>query len=361
MEAPDISVFEGVQLVDAEGTRSSCMKEPQLQEESKNRANYEKWDRMAKICVLVFACLYLVIFFVFLVGYVPGNPFRTRARGGAAHGGASSKSSLTTIAAVWEEGLIEEEIVHFDDDTTVWEGGEQQRQMEKRVEWQEEEFVIAAPIVNDEAVFQQYLKEKSNTFVAFSAPWCSWSQRMRPTWHTFAALSPFWVDDTELQVLEVNCGQAPILCKKESVLAFPTMRWYRDGKRFGHSEYRSDRTVTALLEYSEDMLLEYSEDMIHQEDASTFGNAPHENWARSISYSDSEGQDEEEDPSQVNTGWDDSEGHEEEDPSQVNTGWDGVPEQWLVATSLTLETFDEFITTNKNSFVAFTSQGKTRR
>jgi hypothetical protein len=328
MEAPDISsAFEGVPLVGDE--RSACIEEPPLQEQSTSRATYEKWERIAKSCMLVFGCLYLATLYFIFVGK------STEQELDEAVGSYSVviSNSVTYKAAVWEDGLTEREMVSFDDDITIWEGGEEQGQTEKPVEWQDEDFVLVAPVVSDEAVFQQYLKEKRNTFVAFNAPWCIWSQQMRRTWHEFAAVWSHIVNDNALQVVEVNCGLAPSLCKNESVLAFPTMRWYRNGERFSQDEYMGGRTINEFLEYSEDM--------IHREDASSFGNVPRET-ARSIIYSDSE----------------DETRSSEDESSEVNTEWAGVPEEWLFATSLTRETFEEFITTNKNAFVAFT--GKSR-
>jgi hypothetical protein len=154
--------------------------------------------------------------------------------------------------------------------------------------------------------------------VPLDAPWCIWSQQMRRTWHEFAALSSNSDDDNALEVVEVNCGRAPSLCQNESVLAFPTMRWYRNGERFANDEYRGGRTINAFLEYSEDM--------IHREDASSFGNVPRE-ATRSIIFSDTEGQTR----------------SSEDESSEVNTGWAGVPEECHFATSLTRETFEEFI------------------
>jgi hypothetical protein len=128
MDAPDVSAFECVPSVGADS--NACLEEPRLHEESKIKASYDEWDGMAKVFVLVFGCL--------------------------------------CLANLHRCFVFHREMASFVDYTTAWKGGEEKN----------EGFVIIASIVNDEAVFQQYLKKNRNAFVAFNAPWSLGSQKI---------------------------------------------------------------------------------------------------------------------------------------------------------------------------------------
>ena len=47
----------------------------------------------------------------------------------------------------------------------------------------------------------------------------------------------------------MDCVEHSQMCKDERVMAFPTLRWYENGKSV-MPDYRGDRTVDALIEYS---------------------------------------------------------------------------------------------------------------
>ena len=97
--------------------------------------------------------------------------------------------------------------------------------------------------INDKAHFENYLKEHEMAFVNFFAPWCMWCQRLHPTWEKLAEK----IEEEEMPVgiASVDCVQHIELCRSEQIQAFPSLRWYEDGK-FMSPQYKSDRTVQAL-------------------------------------------------------------------------------------------------------------------
>ncbi|KAL3776016.1 hypothetical protein ACHAW5_007098, partial [Stephanodiscus triporus] len=115
--------------------------------------------------------------------------------------------------------------------------------------------------------------------VDYHAPWCVWCQRLAPTWEKFAAEAARsgWsvADDAtggegreeeeegeeeegeekrrrkrraRLGVGRVDCVEHRQTCVDERIMAFPTIRWYRDGSAV-MPDYGGDRTVEALMEY----------------------------------------------------------------------------------------------------------------
>ncbi|KAL9178413.1 hypothetical protein ACHAXT_000060 [Thalassiosira profunda] len=94
---------------------------------------------------------------------------------------------------------------------------------------------------------QEFHKANHLTFVDYFAPWCIWCQRLAPTWEKFAAEAK--KQQIAVGVGKVDCVEHQQMCKDERVMAFPTLRWYEDGKAV-LPDYKGDRTVGALLEYA---------------------------------------------------------------------------------------------------------------
>lgn len=97
------------------------------------------------------------------------------------------------------------------------------------------------------ADFAQYTSKNEFVFADFYAPWCIWCQRLEPTWEKFA-------EDVEEQgypvkVVKVNCVENQPLCKEQHVAAFPTLRFLRYGEVVTSGDFRSDRTVDALMDF----------------------------------------------------------------------------------------------------------------
>ena len=112
-------------------------------------------------------------------------------------------------------------------------------------EMHEEDGVQAFELKKDN--FKGWLEEHEMAFVDMYAPWCVWCQRLGPTWEKFA--QEVKTLKMPVGVGKLDCMQEADLCRDEKVMAFPTLRWYDNGKAIA-PEYKMDRTVTALVGFS---------------------------------------------------------------------------------------------------------------
>jgi len=83
-------------------------------------------------------------------------------------------------------------------------------------------------------------------FVDLYAPWCIWCQRLAPTWEMFAKE----VAQSKMPVAigKVDCVKEANYCRQQKVMAFPTLRWYANGKPVS-PDYKMDRTVLGLTNF----------------------------------------------------------------------------------------------------------------
>jgi thiol-disulfide isomerase/thioredoxin len=132
----------------------------------------------------------------------------------------------------------------------------------------------------DESMLQVALEENTYVFVDFFANWCSHCRDLAPTWETFAEVmyiaAEHRVDNAleanpnhpghkysdaeydeavkvELPVLigKVDCVDHGDLCMKYEIAAYPTLKFFVEGKEVG--DYRGHRTVVELTHFVEGM------------------------------------------------------------------------------------------------------------
>lgn len=98
----------------------------------------------------------------------------------------------------------------------------------------------------DDTNFEPWLEHHEYTFVNFYAPWCIWCQRLEPVWEAFAERVE--VDQLPISVVRVDCVEMRDLCMTQKVMAFPMLRFFKK-KEAQPPDYRSDRTVEAMIEF----------------------------------------------------------------------------------------------------------------
>lgn len=106
------------------------------------------------------------------------------------------------------------------------------------------------PVVLDSEHFETFLQEHPAVFVDFFAPWCIWCQRLHPTWEYFA--KDIKDSDLKLVVAMVDCVAQQTLCQQHSIRAFPTLRYFENGRSV--TDYHGDRTTSALMVFSQDKM-----------------------------------------------------------------------------------------------------------
>mmetsp|Transcript_6398 Transcript_6398/g.13863 ORF Transcript_6398/g.13863 Transcript_6398/m.13863 type:complete len:487 (+) Transcript_6398:164-1624(+) len=99
----------------------------------------------------------------------------------------------------------------------------------------------------DPSNFAAFLEEHEMAFIDMYAPWCIWCQRLHPTWEKFA--EEVHKLGMPIGVGKVNCVTHAQLCKDQKVMAFPTLRWYKNSEPI-FPDYKMDRTVAALTGYA---------------------------------------------------------------------------------------------------------------
>lgn len=104
----------------------------------------------------------------------------------------------------------------------------------------------AAQILTEENFFN-FLQTHDSAFVDFDAPWCVWCQRLLPTWDKFA--QEVKKQKLPLGVGRMDCMSQADLCRKQKIMAFPTLRWFRKGEA-ETPDYKMDRTVYALMDFA---------------------------------------------------------------------------------------------------------------
>lgn len=95
--------------------------------------------------------------------------------------------------------------------------------------FQYENVDIATPLSG--ATFDATLAAYEVVVVNFFAPWCSWCQRLAPTWEavTEAVHAKYPDAERRIRFAKVDCvAQAP-LCRQHFISAFPSIRIFHKG------------------------------------------------------------------------------------------------------------------------------------
>lgn len=98
-----------------------------------------------------------------------------------------------------------------------------------------------------EGNFDEFMQANDMAFVDMFAPWCVWCQRLAPTWEKFA--QEVKKENMPIGVGKIDCMAQANLCRKQKIMAFPTLRWFQSGEAVT-PDYKMDRTVDALVGFA---------------------------------------------------------------------------------------------------------------
>ncbi|MCD7450951.1 Protein disulfide-isomerase 5-4 [Datura stramonium] len=100
--------------------------------------------------------------------------------------------------------------------------------------------------------------------VNFFAPWCYWSNRLKPSWEKAANIMRERYDreaDGRILVAKVDCTEEVDLCRRNHIQGYPSIRIFRKGSdvrddhgHHDHESYYGDRDMDSLVKMMEDLV-----------------------------------------------------------------------------------------------------------
>ncbi|XP_031105637.1 protein disulfide isomerase-like 5-4 [Ipomoea triloba] len=112
--------------------------------------------------------------------------------------------------------------------------------------------------------FDRIVHEYPILVVNFYAPWCYWSNRLKPSWEKAAKIIKERYDpemDGRILLGKVDCTEEVDLCKRNHIQGYPSIRIFRKGSDLkedhGHHEHESyygDRDTESLVKTMEELV-----------------------------------------------------------------------------------------------------------
>lgn len=109
--------------------------------------------------------------------------------------------------------------------------------------------------------FEKFTHQHPILVVNFYAPWCYWSNRLKPSWEKAAKIMRERYDpemDGRILLAKVDCTEEGDLCRRNHIQGYPSIRIFRKGSDLredhGHHEhesYHGDRDTDSLVKTME--------------------------------------------------------------------------------------------------------------
>lgn len=100
--------------------------------------------------------------------------------------------------------------------------------------------------------------------VNFYAPWCYWSNRLKPSWEKAATILRERYDpemDGRILLAKVDCTEEVDLCRRNHIQGYPSIRIFRKGSdlkeghgQHDHESYYGDRDTESLVKAMEELV-----------------------------------------------------------------------------------------------------------
>ncbi|XP_050219593.1 protein disulfide isomerase-like 5-4 [Mercurialis annua] len=112
--------------------------------------------------------------------------------------------------------------------------------------------------------FDHYAHQYPILVVNFFAPWCYWSNRLKPSWESAAKIIRERYDpemDGRIIMANVDCTSEADLCKRNHIQGYPSIRIFRKGSdlkddhgHHDHESYYGDRDTDSLVKTMESLV-----------------------------------------------------------------------------------------------------------
>ncbi|CAI9088478.1 OLC1v1022814C2 [Oldenlandia corymbosa var. corymbosa] len=113
-------------------------------------------------------------------------------------------------------------------------------------------------------VFERISHQYPILVVNFFAPWCYWSNRLKPAWEKASTIIRERYDpemDGRILMAKVDCTEEVDLCRRHHIQGYPSIRIFRKGSdlrddhgQHEHESYYGDRDTESLVATMEDLV-----------------------------------------------------------------------------------------------------------
>ncbi|GMK54554.1 hypothetical protein CspeluHIS016_0111400 [Cutaneotrichosporon spelunceum] len=98
-------------------------------------------------------------------------------------------------------------------------------------------------VIDVDEVGLKEIKAKGPVFVDFFAPWCSHCKKLRPVYERLATAYK-----GKLNIVAVNCDDHPILCKRNGVASYPTIKLFQGDEVKVFEKHRTLPLMTKFID-----------------------------------------------------------------------------------------------------------------